>query len=64
MMDTYEDLKGEYGETAAGGLLSFMSGGNFDSATLGEMKEAQEVIRNLTGSYFGTETKLSELTAS
>jgi hypothetical protein len=44
MLKTYNNLENIYGETAAAGMLSLLSGGDFESATMAEIKAAQELL--------------------
>jgi hypothetical protein len=61
MMDTYDAIKAATGnENAAAGLLSLMSGGDFESATVAEMEAAKDLIGKLSltnedGTFANTE---------
>jgi hypothetical protein len=48
MMDTYDAIKNATGgsEDTAAGMLSLMSGGDFESATIKEMEAAQDLIND------------------
>jgi hypothetical protein len=47
MLDTYDTIKAATGnEDAAAGMLSLLSGGDFESATVKEMEEAQKLIQD------------------
>jgi hypothetical protein len=51
MMNVYDRIKEdstvENSEAAAAGILSLLSSGNFDNATMAEIKAAQTYIKNM-----------------
>jgi hypothetical protein len=44
MLDTFNAIKSIEGNDTAAGMLSLLSGGNFESATMAEIKAAQELL--------------------